>query len=173
MLQGPNGKSYFVAEGMAIGFRKGIIRKITHESVLVREQVLNVLGQEENVDSELRLPDEGKNIGEINAPAHERAAAPTGAPSSNPAPGGSAPASTGNMFVVDGTQPSTNSPGLGNVVVNPQTPVQPQGNDQSNMQPAPQPVAPATSMPSAASAPVPMGGSMLDATGKVISPTGK
>jgi hypothetical protein len=63
MLQGPTGTSYFVAEGMAIGMRKGVIRKITTEAVLVRERVVNILGQEENVETELHLPEEGKNLG--------------------------------------------------------------------------------------------------------------
>jgi hypothetical protein len=103
MLQGPDGKSYFVAEGMAIGFRKGVIRKITHDAVLVREQVLNVLGQEENVDSDLKLPEEGKSLGEGNGISGQ-GSVPAPAAGSNPAVGAS---------VTSGGNPSGGSPSAG------------------------------------------------------------
>jgi Tfp pilus assembly protein PilP len=60
MIKGPNEKAYFVAEGMAIGQRKGVISKITTTSLTVRERIVNVLGQEEAVDTQLLLPEEGK-----------------------------------------------------------------------------------------------------------------
>ena len=56
MVLGPNGKTYFVAENTKIGVRQGAVRRITAHSIVVREKVLNVLGKEENVDTEIRLP---------------------------------------------------------------------------------------------------------------------
>lgn len=55
MVEAPNGKSYLVWENMHIGLRKGIVRRITPDAIHVREQVVNVLGQEESVDSEIRM----------------------------------------------------------------------------------------------------------------------
>jgi Tfp pilus assembly protein PilP len=56
MVQGPNGKTYFVQEKMFIGIRNGFIQKITDTAVIVREKIVNVLGQEEAVNSEILLP---------------------------------------------------------------------------------------------------------------------
>jgi len=58
LVQSPEGKTYFVAEKMRIGIHNGTIRKITPLLVQVREKIVNVLGQEENVDSDIRLPPE-------------------------------------------------------------------------------------------------------------------
>ena len=55
MVAAPNGKTYLVWENMRIGIRKGVIRRITPDAIHVREQVINVLGQEENVDSDIRM----------------------------------------------------------------------------------------------------------------------
>ena len=60
MVQGPDGKTYFIQKGGKIGTRKGIVTRITPESVLVREKIVNVLGQEESLDTELKLPPESK-----------------------------------------------------------------------------------------------------------------
>jgi Tfp pilus assembly protein PilP len=60
MVQAPNGKTYFVQEKMAIGDRKGIIKKITDQEIQVREKVVNVLGMEETVNSTIELPPESK-----------------------------------------------------------------------------------------------------------------
>jgi len=56
MLEGPNKKTYFVQEKMFIGIRNGFIQKITDTAVIVREKIVNVLGQEEAVNSEILLP---------------------------------------------------------------------------------------------------------------------
>lgn len=58
ILQDPSGKTHFVSEKMRIGTRRGIIRQIRDDAVIVREKVTNVLGREELIDSEIRLPDE-------------------------------------------------------------------------------------------------------------------
>lgn len=60
MLLAPDGKTYFVSEKTKIGTRGGFVRRITPEAVSVRERVVNVLGQEENLDLDLKLPEEGK-----------------------------------------------------------------------------------------------------------------
>jgi Tfp pilus assembly protein PilP len=60
MVQAPNGKTYFVTERMAIGDRKGVIRKITDQQIVVREKVVNVLGMEETVNSTIELPPDTK-----------------------------------------------------------------------------------------------------------------
>jgi Tfp pilus assembly protein PilP len=59
ILMDPNGKTHFVSEKSRIGLRKGSIKQIQNDVVLVREKSINVLGKEEWVDIELRLPPEG------------------------------------------------------------------------------------------------------------------
>lgn len=63
IIQDPTGKTHFVAERMRIGTRRGIIRKIRTDAVIVREKMVNVLGKEEAADSEIRLPDERPGAG--------------------------------------------------------------------------------------------------------------
>ncbi len=60
LVSAPDGKSYFVAEGVKIGLRGGIVRKITPEGIQVREKIVNIIGEEENVDSEIKLVAESK-----------------------------------------------------------------------------------------------------------------
>jgi Tfp pilus assembly protein PilP len=55
MVKSPEGKTIFVSENMRMGTRDGIVRKITTDSILVREKIVNVLGQEENIDTELTI----------------------------------------------------------------------------------------------------------------------
>jgi len=55
MLLAPNQQTYVVTQNMKIGLRKGFIQKITPSKVLVREKVLNLLGQEEEVEVDLPL----------------------------------------------------------------------------------------------------------------------
>ncbi len=57
MLVDPTGKTHFVNERMKIGLRKGVIRKITADSILIQEKIVNVMGQEENVDTVLMISD--------------------------------------------------------------------------------------------------------------------
>lgn len=58
MISSPNGKTYFVKKGMILGTRKGVISQISESALTVREKVVNVLGDEENRDTVLKLPDE-------------------------------------------------------------------------------------------------------------------
>ena len=59
LVQAPDGKTFFVAEKTKIGLRGGMIRKILPESVKIRERNINVVGQVENVDSELVMSSKG------------------------------------------------------------------------------------------------------------------
>lgn len=61
MIVAPNGKTHFVAEKTKIGVRKGVITRITAHSLVIRERVLNTLGKEEIVNTELRLPDQSRD----------------------------------------------------------------------------------------------------------------
>ncbi len=63
MIQGPNGKTYFVTENMKIGTKRGFIRKITPKGLTIRERTTNVLGEDENVDTELKIISDEKKIG--------------------------------------------------------------------------------------------------------------
>ncbi len=63
MLSGPNGHTFFVSENQRMGNRKGLIRKITETSLIVREKFVNVIGKEENLDIELKLAGDGKTSG--------------------------------------------------------------------------------------------------------------
>jgi len=55
MIQGPDGKSYVVSEQMKLGVRSGVVNRITTNSIIVREQIVNAIGQQEFLDVELTL----------------------------------------------------------------------------------------------------------------------
>lgn len=56
MILAPNGKTYFVSEHDRIGVNKGVIKKITPDAIIVREKILNLLGKEEDILTEIALP---------------------------------------------------------------------------------------------------------------------
>ena len=56
MIIAPDGKAYFVSENMKIGNHDGIIKRITSEKVVVKEKILNLLGQDEVVETEILFP---------------------------------------------------------------------------------------------------------------------
>ncbi len=60
LVLSPDGKTHIAVEKAKIGLKGGIIRKITQDTLYVREKVMNVLGSEEAVDSLLQLPTENK-----------------------------------------------------------------------------------------------------------------
>ncbi len=62
MVQDPSGQTHLVSEKMKIGIRKGVVKKITSRGIWVREKVVNVLGQEESVDTVLKLEDPAKKV---------------------------------------------------------------------------------------------------------------
>lgn len=55
MLRSPDNKTYMISESMRIGTRKGVVKRITPGSIVVREKILNVFGREESVDQEIKL----------------------------------------------------------------------------------------------------------------------
>ena len=59
----PDGETHYVYESSRIGTRNGRIKKITSDAVLVGESIVNVMGQEEVVNSVIRLPDEDQGGG--------------------------------------------------------------------------------------------------------------
>ncbi|OFZ18405.1 MAG: hypothetical protein A2X94_15045 [Bdellovibrionales bacterium GWB1_55_8] len=61
ILLTPDKKTHFVSENTVIGTRNGIIKKITPEAIYVRERIANILGQMENVDTEIALESEDKD----------------------------------------------------------------------------------------------------------------
>lgn len=55
MLLGPDSKTHYVSEKMKIGLRDGVITKITTKSIVVREKVVNPLGEVEYFDTEITM----------------------------------------------------------------------------------------------------------------------
>jgi Tfp pilus assembly protein PilP len=55
MLVAPDAKTHYVSEKMKIGLRDGVIIRITTKSVIVREKVVNPLGEIELFDTEIGL----------------------------------------------------------------------------------------------------------------------
>ncbi len=55
MISAPDGKTFFVSEKMKIGLRNGIIKKILPEKIIVKEKIINAIGQQEFIDSEIRM----------------------------------------------------------------------------------------------------------------------
>jgi hypothetical protein len=105
LIMSPDGKSHLVTERVKIGIRGGIIKKITPDGILVREKIVNVIGQEENIDTEIQLTAPGSRVLQgdsqgsgnlqnvtIQAPQNDHAAK-TGGPvqMSTPLPGGLTP----------------------------------------------------------------------------------
>ena len=58
MLTSPSGKMHIVAEEMPIGTRRGFIKKIAPGMIEIEEKVINLLGQEENIDTVIEIKDE-------------------------------------------------------------------------------------------------------------------
>ncbi len=58
MVQSPDGKSHLVAQNSKIGQRGGKVLKVTADEVVVREKIVNVFGQEEDLDTEIKLQPE-------------------------------------------------------------------------------------------------------------------
>lgn len=54
LLTTPNNKMYIVQENDKVGNRSGILKKIRDRSIIIREKIVNVIGQEENTDIELK-----------------------------------------------------------------------------------------------------------------------
>jgi len=55
MVLAPDGKTHYIAEKMKVGLRDGVVVKITTKSVIVREKVVNPLGEVELFDTEIGM----------------------------------------------------------------------------------------------------------------------
>lgn len=64
MLVAPDAKTHYVSEKMKIGLRDGVIVKITTKSVVVREKVVNPLGEVEMFDTEIGM-DQAAVVGNV------------------------------------------------------------------------------------------------------------
>ncbi len=73
ILETPGGSTFVVGVNTRVGQNKGIITRITENSITVREKILNVMGQEEPVETKLEIavdlapsgakpPTEGANL---------------------------------------------------------------------------------------------------------------
>ncbi len=58
MVQSPDGKTHLVAQNTKIGQRGGKVLKVNADEVVVREKIVNVFGQEEDLDTEIKLQPE-------------------------------------------------------------------------------------------------------------------
>jgi len=61
MLEGPDGKGYFVRVGTIIGPNRGVIKKITQNTIVIEEKYKNMMGEIESKEIvvELRKKQEG------------------------------------------------------------------------------------------------------------------
>lgn len=55
MIVAPDSKTHYIAEKMKIGIRDGIVVKITTKTIVVREKVVNPLGEVEFFETEMRM----------------------------------------------------------------------------------------------------------------------
>ncbi len=62
VLEGPDGKGYFVRQGTVIGPNRGVVKKITQSSMIIEEKYKDPLGeqQKKEIVIELRKSQEGK-----------------------------------------------------------------------------------------------------------------
>lgn len=61
MIEGPDGKGYFIRKGTTIGPNKGIVKRITKDTVEIEEKFKNMLGSTEykQITIRLRIKQEG------------------------------------------------------------------------------------------------------------------
>lgn len=55
MIIAPDGKTHYVSEKMKIGLRDGVIQRITTKTIIVREKVVNPLGEIEFFETEIAM----------------------------------------------------------------------------------------------------------------------
>ncbi len=60
MVRAPDSRTHVVAEKMRMGNRNGVVKRITATSLVIREKVMNLFGQEEEVDTELKISSRAK-----------------------------------------------------------------------------------------------------------------
>ncbi len=61
MVRDPNGKTWFLEEGVKIGTRGGVIQKISGTQIEIKEVTQNALGQEEVAVVSIALPEGKRN----------------------------------------------------------------------------------------------------------------
>lgn len=61
MVLAPDGKTHYVSEKMKMGTRDGVVVKITTKTVVVREKVLNPLGEVELFETEIGMDHDSQN----------------------------------------------------------------------------------------------------------------
>lgn len=64
LITDPDGKIFIVSDGTRIGTRKGTVKRIAPGKVSVEERVVNILGQEEKVESVIIFKEKPKEGGE-------------------------------------------------------------------------------------------------------------
>ena len=67
LISAPGGKMFIIAENTKIGLRRGYVRKITPNRIVVSERMVNLLGEEEKNDSYIEFSSENKKEGLGNA----------------------------------------------------------------------------------------------------------
>lgn len=55
LIAAPDGKNYIVMEKMKVGVRGGAISRITPDAILIREKIVNIVGEEEDLDTVLKI----------------------------------------------------------------------------------------------------------------------
>lgn len=60
MVSTPAGRVYYITEREKMGLHNGVVRRITPDTVFVREKFINSAGFEEIIDTELKLPEDEK-----------------------------------------------------------------------------------------------------------------
>jgi Tfp pilus assembly protein PilP len=60
MVSSPEGKIFIVSEEMRIGSRRGTVKQIRPNAVIVEEKVVNILGQEERLETSIQFKDKSK-----------------------------------------------------------------------------------------------------------------
>lgn len=78
----PNGKAFYVAKGARIGRRGGVIEKIMVDKIVIQEKIVNVLGQAENITTELRLAAQSRGGLSLNMGPESEGGSKPGAKSS-------------------------------------------------------------------------------------------
>ena len=61
MVGTPDGKTLFISENTKMGQHQGVVTKITADLIRVREKIVNVLGQEESLETDILLAPEKKS----------------------------------------------------------------------------------------------------------------
>lgn len=60
LLTAPDGKMHVISEQVTIGTRHGVVTKIAPNEVIVHEKVVNLLGQEEGIDTAITFKEKGR-----------------------------------------------------------------------------------------------------------------